>query len=290
VIEFSGLFGDCRADVFDGDVELNPELGQWMTPEWVAQLIVERYFASLSTSDLVVEPSCGLGAFMKAVPDEVPVFGVEVDPVLAQKARENTGREVLTGDFAQIELPSGITTVVGNPPFSLTTVEKFLTRAHRALPQYGRCGLILPCYHFQTFGRVNRWSQSWGIHVDMIPRGLFPGIRLPLAFCVLRKDAREEPVGLAFYAEAAAIGNLTHEAQEVLSKGRRRTSVWRALIEETLHALGGRATLEQVYRHIEPRRPTSTAFWREKVRQQLQRSFVHCGPGEWALNPEMAAA
>ena len=45
----------------------------------------------LSSSDLVVEPSCGAGAFLKAIPDEVPVVGVKIDPELAEIARQNTG-------------------------------------------------------------------------------------------------------------------------------------------------------------------------------------------------------
>ncbi len=47
--------------------------------------------------------------------------------------------------------------------------------------------------------------------------------------------------------------------------------------------LGGKATLLAIYRAIEPKRPTETAFWCEKVRQQLQTYFMHTGPGEYAL-------
>lgn len=79
------------------------------------------------------------------------------------------------------------------------------------------------------------------------------------------------------------IGNLSLQAREILQHGRPQTSVWRALVAETLQMLGGRATLDQIYRSIEPRRPTATAFWKEKVRQQLQKYFLHCGPGDWAL-------
>jgi site-specific DNA-methyltransferase (adenine-specific) len=227
---------------------------------------------------------------MNAIPDDVPVVGVEIDPRSAEIARENTGRTVITGDFAQVELPDHVTAIIGNPPFSISVVESFLTRAYKVLPKEGRIGLLLPTYHFQTFGRVDRWMQSWGLHVDMIPRGIFPGIRLPLAYCLFAKDARHEPHGLALYGEAAAIANLTKDAQELLTNGRKKTSVWRALVSETLKQLGGRATLDQMYRHIEPKRPTATTFWREKIRQQLQRNFVRCGQGEWAFDAQLAAA
>jgi hypothetical protein len=142
--------------------------------------------------------------------------------------------------------------------------------------------LLMPCYHFQTYSRVNRWSQRWGIQTDMIPRGIFPGIKLPLAFAVFERDAQHS-IGLALYAEAAQIAGLRQDTQELLRDGRRQTSVWRALVTDTLKAMGGKATLEQMYRYIEPRRPTATAFWREKIRQQLQKYFTHTGPGEYAI-------
>jgi hypothetical protein len=261
----------------------NPELSQWFTPEWAAESLVTRYFPDLSASDLVIEPSCGLGSFLKAIPDSVPVIGVEIDPELADRARANTNREILTGDFTTIPLPPDVTAVIGNPPFAVPLIERFLNRSHHILPTDGRCGLLLPAYAFQTFGRVNRWNEKWSLRADMIPRGLFPNLRLPLAFCMFTKDTRRSMVGLALYAEAAMIGNLSLQAREILQHGRPRTSVWRALVAETLQMLGGRATLDQIYRSIAPRRPTATAFWKEKVRQQLQKHFLHCGPGDWAL-------
>jgi len=67
----------------------------------------------LSSSDLVVEPSCGAGAFLKAIPDEVPVVGVKIDPELAEIAQQNTGPHVITGDFATATLPSSVTADIG---------------------------------------------------------------------------------------------------------------------------------------------------------------------------------
>jgi len=61
-------------------------LGQYMTPDWAAHALVDRYFADLCCDDLVVEPSCGRGAFMRAIPAHVPVIGVEIDPDLAAEA------------------------------------------------------------------------------------------------------------------------------------------------------------------------------------------------------------
>lgn len=264
-------------------IEAKSELKQYFTPAWAAALLVQKYLPALSDSDLVLEPSCGPGAWLQAIPEDVPVVGVEIDPELAQIARDRTGRPVITGDFATVALPGGVTTIVGNPPYNLDIFESFLSRSHRLLPELATAAFLLPAYFFQTYGRVNQWRERWSMRVDLVPRGLFPGIKCPLTFCVYRKDKRRDMVGFALYAELAAVNNLTERSQEILQNGRPHRSVWRALVEDTLAKLGGRATLEQIYCSIEPHRPTPTAFWKEKVRQQLQQYFLHCGPGEYAL-------
>lgn len=69
-------------------------LCQWFTPAWLAEALVERHFSRLDAADLVLEPTCGAGAFLRAIPAHVPAIGVEIDPALAAAARA-TGREVL---------------------------------------------------------------------------------------------------------------------------------------------------------------------------------------------------
>jgi site-specific DNA-methyltransferase (adenine-specific) len=265
------------------EYEQKASLSQWFTPEWAAAMLVEKYFPSLSGSDLVLEPSCGRGAFLKAIPEHVPVVGVEIDPELAQIARDTTGRPVITGDFNTVDLPEGVTAIVGNPPYVLDIFDQFLNRAHRILPDLSKAGFLVPPYFFQTFQNVIRWRERWSMQVDLIPRGLFPGIKMPLSFCVFRKDGRRDMVGFALYAELADVRKLSKRAQEVLQNGRAHKSVWRALIEDTLELLGGQARLDQIYEAIEPKRPTQTAFWREKIRQQLQLHFTRTGQGEYAL-------
>jgi len=264
--------------------DANPALSQWFTPAWAAAMLVDRYFPTLSSGDLVLEPAAGRGAFLQAVPDHVPAIGVEIDPELAQSARDITGRTVITGDFRTVSLPEGITAILGNPPFVLNLFDEFLSRSYRLLPEFSKAGFLIPAYFYQTAKNVLSWRENWSMHVEFIPRALFPGIKFPITFCTFRKDGRRDMVGFALYGELADVRNLSARAQEVLQNGRARKSVWRALVQDTLEQLGGRATLDQIYRHIEPRRPTATAFWREKVRQQLQSFFVHRGPGEWALS------
>jgi site-specific DNA-methyltransferase (adenine-specific) len=277
------LFDMMDAHESEVGYEQKPELSQWFTPEWAAAMLVERYFPTLSPSDLVLELACGSGAFLKAIPDHVPAIGVEIDPELAQVARDTTGRQVITGDFNTVALPEGVTAIIGNPPYEFDLFDRFLRRSNRVLPEFSKAGFLIPAYFFQTFQNVLKWRENWSMQVDFVPRGLFPGIHFPLTFCVFRKDGRRDMVGFALYGELADVRNLAKRAQEVLRNGRSHKGVWRALVEDTLEMLGGKATLSAIYRAIEPRRPTETAFWREKVRQQLQTYFTHTGPGEYAL-------
>lgn len=149
-MEYPTLFGLDEAEVsLREDDARNESLSQWFTPAWAAVALVDRYFSSLTSSDLVIEPSCGPGAFLQAIPEHVPAIGVEIDPALAALARKNTGRTIITGDFATATLPQGATAIIGNPPFKLPLFEKFLTRASRMLPELGRCGFLLPTYFFR---------------------------------------------------------------------------------------------------------------------------------------------
>lgn len=256
-------------------------LGQYMTPNWAAEALVEHYFADLGSSDTVWEPSCGTGAFLRAIPEHVAAFGVEVDPALAEIARQTSGRPVVVGDFRSAELPMRPTCVIGNPPFKLSDVQSILDRAHTLLPEDGRVGLILPCFVFQTAGTVVDISARWSVQQDMIPRNLFPGLSHPLCFAVLRKGATGKLFNFALYHEVAAVNQLQRRYRELLAGGER--NVWTAVTVAAMEKLGGRASLHDVYREIEGNRPTQNEWWRAKVRQTLQRVAQRIGPAEWSL-------
>lgn len=266
---------------------MNPALGQWMTPEWAAAELVDHYFGDLTLCDRVVEPSCGQGAFLRALPDYVPAIGVEIDPALAAEARAATGRAVLIGDFSSTDLPFAPTTIVGNPPFKLAVVEAFMARAFSLLPDGGRVGFILPACTFQTANTVDRFAERWHIAQDMLPRNLFPGLSLPLCFARFTKG-RRGLIGFALYHETVAVGRLQKRYRALLAQGER--SVWAAVVRAAFDQLGGRATLPSLYEEIGGHRPTSNQFWKEKVRQVVQRIGYRVGPGEWALEPQAVAA
>ncbi|TAM87672.1 class I SAM-dependent methyltransferase [bacterium] len=244
--------------------------------------MIARYFPHLDREDLVLEPSCGPGRFLAALPATVPAVGVEIDTALAAEARVRTGRRIIEGDFRTVHLDVQPTAVVGNPPFDLDVIDGFLARCHRLLPDGGRLGFILPAYIFQTASRVCRYAESWSIDQSLIPRNIFPGLSMPLLFALFSKDRRRTLVGFALYHETRDAKNLA-ERYRALLEDAPKGGVWWAVVRAALMDLGGTGTVDQIARAIEGRRPTTTAWWREKVRQVLQARCVRSAPATYSL-------
>jgi hypothetical protein len=261
------------------DQRLNAARCQYFTPEWACLELVEKFFPNLNKSDLVLEPSCGLGAFLKAIPGDVPAIGVELDPVVAETCRRNTCREIITGDFCSVILPEGITKVIGNPPFAVRTISAFLHRITH-LADCRTCGLLLPAYAMQTHNTVERWRAHWSLRAEIIPRRLFPRLRLPLMFVLFEKNRSRNMVGFALYDQAVQVDRMAGFAKEILAGGVPRKNTWRALVDAVLDELG-EASLDEIYAAIEPRRPTPNAWWKEKVRQVLQLHSVRVSQGRY---------
>ena len=263
------------------DPVYDPALGQWMTPSWAAEAICNHALAKLHHDDIVIEPSCGIGRFLLALPSEVQAIGVEIDPHLAQIARRDSGRTVVTGDFRTVDLPvERATRIIGNPPFQLDIFEGMLNRAHELLEPEGEATWILPCYALQSSSRVARWNTLWGISQTMLPRTLFPGIRLPLALVTFDKTHERRLHGFLLYHESREIEEMPDVYKEALREGK---SGWKAVVEAAIMRLGGEATVREICAEIAPRRPTSTKHWQEQVRKQLGRGFKRTAPATYAL-------
>lgn len=264
--------------------------GQYMTPLWVAEALVEKYFSDLGPRDRVLEPSCGVGRFLDAlavVHPNVRRAGVEIDPALAETARAR-GHSVLTGDFTSADLsPLRLrpTAIVGNPPFTASVIDQFLARAHGILPAGGRVGFVLPAYYFQTSLKVDGLSRRWSLQSDQIPRDVFPGLSLPLCFTVFSKDRKRTLVGFALYGTAAAVSRWAKRYQSVaVEGGAPGVPVWRSVVETALRDLGGESDLPTLYAALEGQRPTPNPHWKAKVRQIVQERCIRTGPARYALN------
>jgi hypothetical protein len=260
-------------------------LNQYFTPLWAAEAIVDRHFNNLNMSDLVIEPSCGHGAFLKAIPSYVPAMGVEIDPAAAKVAAEETGREIIIGDFRTVELNVKPTLIIGNPPFPTKLVEGFFDRAHELLEEGGQIAFILPSYHMQIAGDKTRgYFNKWSIFSEQIPRNIFAGLSHPLTFTIFTKDNHRKVVGFALYLETADLNRLQDKYYQAINNT--QGSLWEAVCRVALEALGGKASLHDIYSEIEANKPTQNKFWREKIRQTLRvytNTFKSHGAGNYSI-------
>lgn len=261
-------------------------LGQYPTAVWVAEALVERHFGDLSAEDCVIEPACGPGAFLGAIPKSVHAVGVEIDPLVSSQARKNTGRRIITGDFRTVELDLRPTAIIGNPPFDLEVIDGFLDRAFGLLPEGGKVGFILPAYAFQTASRVAGYADRWSLLQEMIPRNIYPGLKLPLVFALFGKDRRRTMVGFALYRETADLQKLPKPYRQEISAG--AGPIWVRVVEQALGSLGGRGSLQDIYNAVEGKQPTTTKFWREQIRKVIRNSdrFACVGKGMYQVQAE----
>lgn len=262
---------------------------QWFTPVWAANALIDAHFGDLTDDDVVVEPTCGTGNFLMAIPANIRAFGVEIDNALADHARRTTGRAVISGDFRTVRLPEKPTKVIGNPPFDMDVVDAILDRCHDLMDRDGRAGFILPAYAFQTASRVSAYARRWSLEQEMIPRNLFPGMSKPLCFAVFRKDGLGNLKGFSLYRELHDTNSMPKFAVEELNHSR---NPWRVIVSHALEDLGGAASLKEIYKAVEPRKPSGNSWWKEKVRQTLARSkgFVKLDKGFYALSNKAVAA
>lgn len=255
---------------------------QWFTPVWAAEMLVQSHFGALGPNDFVVEPTAGVGNFLKAIPADVRAIGVELDPDLAAAARKATGRPVIHGDFTTADLPEKPTAVIGNPPFDLELIDAILDRCHGLLPNGGKAGFILPAYAFQTASRLVNYAARWSVEQEMIPRNLFKNMMKPLCFAVFAKDGLGTLRGFSLYRELHDVNGMPKWAAKELSTAK---SPWKTVVAKVVADMGGEAALDDIYAAVEHQRPTDNKWWHAKIRQTLGRSgaFTRVGDSRWAL-------
>jgi adenine-specific DNA-methyltransferase len=261
----------------------DPAKGQFFTPAWAAELLLRRAFPHLAPGDVVMDPTCGDARFLMAVPAPIDAFGVEIDPGVAEEARRNSGRPVITGDFLHAALPLRPTHIIGNPPFVADLIDDILARCYEELEYDRTAAFLLPVYFFQTASTVVRLSRRWSITQEMVPRNLFERLQRHLVFAQFTKARQCVVSGFFLYSEVDALDSLREEFRAMFIGNKNRPGAWRETVYIALRICGGRATLKQLYQCIENKRPTDNPFWREKIRQIARQHFMPVGEGEYAL-------
>lgn len=246
-------------------------------------MLVARHYGNLSERDLVLEPSCGDGRFLMAIPDSVRAYGVELDPDMAERARLNSGREVLVGDFTRVDLPSRPTVIIGNPPFKATLIDQFIDRCFELLEYDGRIGFLLPVYYLQTASKVVDLGRRFSISQELLPRNLFHRMSCPIMWCNFTKSRQTRLSGFFLYVERDSLSQMHGDIRALFVGNEARATCWKDAVASALEACGGVATLPEIYRVVEGNRPTENPWWREKVRQVAARHFHRLKPGEYAM-------
>lgn len=262
-----------------GGYETKADLDQWFTPCWAAEELAADVLNGMGDV-AVLEPSCGAGHFLSVIPSANEAYGVDVDPLMAAHAARLTGREVIVGDFAHVDLPSvefGV--VLGNPPFASATVDAFVRRCHDILPDEGRAAFVLPAHLFSTTARVSPWSAMFSMDVKLIPRSLFPRISLSLVWARFTKTRNRTISGLMLFRRQQDVESMSRETRTRLHA----PGTWREAVHHALEALDGEATLKEIYLALEPRRPSGNRWWRDKCRQVLGLYFERVDETRWRL-------
>lgn len=258
-------------------------LGQYPTPAWAAAALVAEHLPDLTREDYVLEPTCGPGRFLAAIPAHVPAIGVEIDPLLAERARQLTGRTVITGDFLATDVPGRPSVVVGNPPFSTGLIEQILDKVHGMLIDDGRVLFVLPASFFQTARRVSRYSTRWSLAQQILPRNLYPGLKHPLTFATFRKDQHRMMVGFSLFHELAFLQELPRAVRDDIDEG---PATWPMVVRSAIDEHGGEASLTQIYQYVVDRRPTRNPAWREQVRKVCQTHARRVSRGRYAIDDQ----
>ena len=255
---------------------------------WAAEAIIREEYPDLTPNDFLLEPTCGNGSFLGAIPKDVPCLGVEIDAALAAIARTRTGRDVVVGDIRTVPLDIKPTVVLGNPPFRNDLIEAILNRIHGMLPQGGRVGFVLPAGLYSDSARVCRLNEHWSLEQKMIPRYLYPRLSVPLVFGSFRKDDMRRMIGFALYYEMEGVRRIPPGLRRFLLEG--KTEPWRNLVAEVLRLVGRPATIDEVMAYVDPLsekfRPENR-FPRDTVRRVLGEHFRRIENGRFGL-PEAA--
>lgn len=160
-------FDAMKAALKDGvRVTVAPQL--FPTPAEIAARVVE--FADIEPGQLVLEPSAGTGALLKALPEGHRAHAVEINEALAQGLRERFPHcPVACRDFLEIPASScAFDRIVMNPPFQNGADIKHIRHALTFLKPGGR--LVAICANGP---RQQEQLQAIATHWEDLPAGAF---------------------------------------------------------------------------------------------------------------------
>lgn len=193
--------------------ELNPDLGQWMTPQWLCR----RLAAWVYPGWRVLEPGCGSGnildALVRAGHPRNLLTGVDIDAHWVEYARARFEHKLLIHhtDFLSAPLAHGYwDCVCMNPRFEDNTHMRFVIRALELAP------VVVGVFPVGFESSIERDRDLWATKGVVIARAKLPervdygGDQSPSFDSVVLKIARR--------GHARRDGEVIHVAEEVWRK------------------------------------------------------------------------
>lgn len=181
---------------------LSKDLAFYPTPPQVVNTLLERL--SLGEDSLVLEPSAGEGAFVRALLAKgARVTAIEVDPGRCQTLRRREAMHprltVVQANFLTYPPTPTYTHVVMNPPFEGTHYMHHVRKAWEMLQPGGLLVSILPASvefgETRTHEEFRQWlvgrKDGWALFHDLPPESFkASGTRINTCYVILRKPAR----------------------------------------------------------------------------------------------------
>lgn len=174
-------------------VNRQQELGFFETPPEIADRMAA--FLDMQPGQRVLEPSCGTGNLIVALPTFVKVWAVEVDPEIAARCADRTGKThghtPIVGDFLDLALSSpgvDIDAVTMNPPFAKSRDIAHVRAAFNLLRAGGRFAAIVSEGPFFRQDReatsFREWLESPAVEIveiEKLPHGTFRDVGTQVA-------------------------------------------------------------------------------------------------------------
>lgn len=194
-------YGDVLPDV-EGErptkkqesTAVSKDLQFYRTPKKVMDEIFKREYFDPKYSYEILEPSCGDGAIMNYVRENLTksyIQGIEYNIDRAETARKS-GHVVTIGNFLEIPATPKFDIILMNPPFYGTHWKKHIRHALNFLAPEGKLVAILPASAYYD-GHLNEWIAgcgTWSRPWKDLPIGSFSesGTNVNTGFVVLHKD------------------------------------------------------------------------------------------------------
>lgn len=162
------------------------------TPDLVVDAVYSLLREAGFTGGRILEPGCGSGTFMRRVPTDwdVDFTGVEKDPISARIAAAlHPEATILKGRYEKLSPKSGFDAVVGNVPFSSSTVydpasglsenlhNYFVLRSLQLLREGGYLAVVTSRYAVDADDSIIRRASATADFVGALrlPTGTFHG-------------------------------------------------------------------------------------------------------------------